>query len=574
MTPSLILVAVLTAAVLLAWARLLVWQSKAAPDQRAPGWRLGLLLLGQPLCAALLYLTLMPPPVRTAAGTLVVATRGAARLPATAGSHVVALPEASLPAAVERVPDLGTALRRYPGDARIHVVGEGLTPRDRDAAAGRALSFSPVAEPKGIVRLDPPQRAAPGTSFGVDGQVGGYAGGTVELVDPAGRVADRASLSGEGSFALRGAARAAGVALFRVRVRDAGRNVVEEAAVPLVTADETPPRILMLAGAPGPEPKFLRRWAADAGLSLHAQFPTGGGMAIGDVALPINGSTLGRFDLAILDERSWGSLGPGERAAMAGAVRGGLGLVLRVTGPLPDTTRRQWQALGFNVAGGADTATFRLEGAGGPLTRRALRVSGRDLLPLLRDAQGRPVAHWRAEGRGRIAVWPITDSFVLALAGSSARYAELWSDAFGVLARGREVALPRIDGVARATERSVICGLSAGAAADTPSGTTVRLLVEAPSSCAAFWAERPGWHQLRSGRASSPFYVHEREALPGLHAADARHATARLSSVASAANDRGGLRPGSSWPWFFAWLAVSAGLWWSERLRRAAPPNL
>lgn len=572
MTPPLILALILATTVLLATGRLIWWQSTAAPGAKAPAWRLALLLVAQPLCALLLYLTLMPPAVKTAAGTLVVATRGAGRLPASLGGHVVALPEASLPATVERVPDLGTALRRYPDADRIVVVGEGLPPRDRDAAEGRAMTFEPGAPPRGIVRLDLPARAAPGARFTVGGRVAGYADGSIELLDPAGRPTDRALLNDGGGFVLGGVARAPGVALFRLRVRDDDRDIVEEANMPVVTAAEPPPRILLLAGAPGPEPKFLRRWAADAGLSLHAQFPTGGGMAIGDPILPINGATLARFDLAIVDERSWASLGAGERGALVGSVRNGLGLILRITAPLPEATRRQWQALGFSVTGGSEIAAVSLADKEAPLTRRAVRIDGRDLLPLLRDRAGVPLATWRQEGRGRVAVWPLTDSYTLALGANAARYAEIWSDAFAILARGRQVGLPRLDGVARARERTILCGLAGDADLRGPGGATLRVLVERPSACGAVWPERAGWHQLElAGGVIWPFYVNDAAALPGVRAAEARRETLRLIGETAVSSGGSGTqsRPSSSWPWFFAWLAASGALWWFERARAA-----
>jgi hypothetical protein len=574
MTLQLLLAAILGAAVLLAMARLLHWQSTAPPAAKAPQWRLVVLLAAQPLCAALLYLTLVPPPVTTAAGMLVVAARGAGRMPMSIGQHVVALPEASVSTAIERVPDLGTALRRYPEAQRIVVVGEGLPRRDREAARGLPLRFAPGEPPRGIVRLDLPPRAVPGAGFAVGGRVAGHAGGSVELLDPAGRVADRAILTSEGTFALRGVARAAGVALFGLRLRDDDGDIVEAAAVPLVTAAEVPPRILLLAGAPGPEPKFLRRWAADAGLALHAQYPTGGGMAIGDAPLPITASTLARFDLAILDDRSWAALGAGERAALVGAVRGGLGLVLRVTAPLPDATRRQWQALGFTVTGGSEVTAVRLAAREAPLTRRNVRVSGGDMLPLLRDSAGVPLAQWRQEARGRVAIWPLIDSYTLALGGTDARYAELWSSAFAALARGRPTALPRLDGVGRAGERALICGLDGDVDLHAPAGATLRLLADRLSGCAAFWPERAGWHQLQpAGGAAWLFHVVPGDALPGVRAAEARHATTRLASAAAAASDAATrTRPGSSWPWFLAWIAASAALWWFERAR-AAPSH-
>ena len=578
MSPQILLAALLAAAVLLAWARLARWHAAAPPEARSPTWRLAVLLAAQPVCALLLYLTLVPPAVRTAAGTLVVATRGAGPLTGAAGDHVVALPEASALAAAERVPDLGTALRRYPDTRRIQVIGEGLPPRDRDAARGVELSFKPGDAPTGIVRLDPPERVAPGAAFRIGGRVAGPGNAAVELLDPAGRVADRAPLDPDGGFALRGAARGAGAMLFRLRVRDAGRRIIEEAEVPVVIADDAAPRVLLLAGAPGPEPKFLRRWATDAGLELHTQLPTGGGIALGDEPLPINGATLRRFDLAILDDRSWAALAPGERGALIGAVRGGLGLLLRITGAVPEAARQQWRELGFAVSGGTEVASVRLAGQPAPanddgsLTRRAVRIAAADDVVLLRDAGGQALANWRAVGRGRVALWPLTDSFVLALGGADARYAELWSEAFSALARSRPAAVPDIPAVARAGQRVAICGLGADATVTPPDAGMTRLVVEPPTGCAAFWPSRPGWHLLRDGANAVPYYVQPANALPAIRAAEAREATLRLvgGSKTGGAVTAGRPRPGASWPWFLAWLATSAGLWWFERRRGVA----
>ena len=121
MSGSMLLSGLLALAVLLAQVRLVLRQQRAEPAQRSHGWRMSALLLGQPLCALLLYLTLFPPTVPGAARTLVVVTAGAkpSQLDAAdAGEPRVTLPGAPPMAGVERVPDLATALRRHPGTRR------------------------------------------------------------------------------------------------------------------------------------------------------------------------------------------------------------------------------------------------------------------------------------------------------------------------------------------------------------------------------------------------------------------------------------------------------------------------
>ena len=596
-------------AVLLAWTRLGFWQRRAPIAARSRGWRLAMLWLLQPVCALLLYFALLPPTLPTEAGTLVVATAGATGAGTQAtGDRLIALPEAPALPNAERMPDLATALRRYPGMQRLRIVGAGLEPRDREATNSMPLVFDAPALPRGVVGLDGPRRIAPGAAFRVGGRVNGVAGGTVELVDPAGRRVDAVPLSAKGNFLLAGTARVPGTATFTVRVRDAKRKPIEDVLVPVWTSAGTPPRVLLLAGAPSPDLKYLRRWAMDAGLALHTRINVGGGLQLGDAPLRLDASTLQRFDLVVLDERSWATLGASERASLMEAVRKGAGLLLRATGPLPDATRRQWRALGFALSTGADTAGAPLpapaideealrarrgpgtaDAAQAPngnavenitLTRRALALGGGDAVPLLRDADGKVLAIWRAEQRGRIAVWSVTDSFALVLSGEGTRHAQLWSEAFATLARVQSAAAPDIDAQPRQQQRMALCGLGEKPSVVAPNGQYTVLLPDPAagvSRCAGYWPQHSGWHLLRqtdreAGEQTWPFFVNATGAAPGLRAAELRDATLRLVDAPRLTDYKPGEpagtpRRGPSWPWFLAWLASTAALWWLERSR-------
>ncbi|WP_454827982.1 carboxypeptidase regulatory-like domain-containing protein [Pseudoxanthomonas wuyuanensis] len=616
MKPSLqLLVAVLLGlAVLIAWWRLLQWQRRALPGQRTRGGRRALLWLGQPLLAALLYLALLPPRVETEAGTLVVLTARAtaAQLGEQRGSDaLVALPEAPRLAAAEPVPDLATALRRHPDSRRLRIVGAGLPPRDRDAARGSGIDYLPAPLLRGIVELQAPRRVAAGDAFRIHGRVHSVAGGSVELIDPGAQRVDRLALPEDGRFVLSGASRVAGLATFRLRLRDAKQQLLEEIPLPLQTIGGAPVRVLLLAGAPGPELKYLRRWASDAGLQLHTQISVGGGLQLGDAPLALNAANLRGFDLLVMDERAWNGLGTGAHDAVAEALREGLGVLLRATGPLAERDRRQLRALGLDLDSGRESASVRLPQSPGDeaalrarlgpgsreapladkqpppklpeLSRRVLRIGGDDVVPLLRDGEGKLLAGWRAEGRGRIAVWTLTDSFKLVLSGRDDRHAELWSQAFATLARGAALTVPAVDDNARQGQRVAICGLNAEGDADViaPDGSQVPLRIDAATgqrACAAFWPQHSGWHRLQQGEEQpSPFFVHASDTAPALQAADLREAMLRLTGERPAAStavpsDRPGHR-GSPWPWFLAWLLAAAALWWFERSRLGRPSS-
>jgi hypothetical protein len=597
MTAKLILAGVLVVAVLAAWVRLVLWR-RAAPA--SPVWRFTTLMALQPGWAVLLFLGLFPPDLPVPGGVLTILTANA---PATAtGPHPVAMPEAPA-SGVERAPDLGTALRRYPDTRRIRVLGDGLTARDRDAAHGLTVDFTPGKSRPGLTSLTPPVRIAPGMRFQAGGQVAGLPGAVVELIDPAGRVTDTQPADGDGRFIVSGTARAAGLVTFTLRIKDLSGRVVEQSDLPVRIEAESAPRLLILAGAPGPEVKYLRRWATDAGFAVNTQMSAGGGIQLGDPAIGINGATLRQFDVAVIDDRRWA----GEREAVLAAVRDGMGLVLRTSGPLDGGGRAAWRTLGFSLTGPdtlspvalppvADQSIARTRSGIGSadapadldtgeavipeLSRLAALPGGGDAIPLIRDAGGATLSAWRAMGLGRVAVFTGVDSYGLTLTGHAALYGDWWSGMLSAVARPAAGA-PVVSGLAWAGDRIALCGLSANARVEQPDGALTTLIADpAAGGCAGVWPAGSGWYLLRTAGANgaeqvSPFYVQPADGLPGVRAARDRDATLMLGRSAKVTSSTAAARtqPGPSWPWLLVWLVVAAVLWWFERstLGRAVP---
>ncbi|RZJ95588.1 MAG: carboxypeptidase regulatory-like domain-containing protein [Brevundimonas sp.] len=597
MSPPWILACVLTVAVLGAWIRLALWR-RAAADRRGASWRFAVLVALQPVCAALLFFGLFPPDRPAPASAIMVATAGAPASLSGDGARLYALPEAPPIPGAERAPDLGTVLRRHPGVRRIAVVGAGLTARDREALGDVAMTFRPSAGPKGLVTLNGPDRVAPGAAFIAGGQVDGVAGGRAELLDPAGRVTDAQPLAADGGFALNGSTRAAGLTAFEVRIKDARDQVIETAALPVRVEPTARPRLLILAAAPSAEVKYLRRWATDAGFDVVAQISIGGGVEVGDPQARMDAAALGRFDAAVIDDRSWRALGGGRSAVLA-AVRSGMGLVLRPTGPLDAGSAGDWRALGFSLSGQGGLTSLALPAARGEaaqrtrlgippadqsldagfgeavapdLQRLGLIPGGGETAPVLRDAKGTTLAAWRAFGRGRIAVFTPVDSYALTLTGRRDLYAEWWSDLLSTTARPGP-ASPAMPGKAWEGERTVVCGLKSGAKAESAS------LIVDPAGCAAFWPARAGWMSIDSGDgAMTPLFVHGADSLSALRTRRDRDATLMLPKTAPGAPPAE-RAPGSPLPLMAAWFVASVALWAFERSRLGrrrdtAPPPL
>lgn len=586
MPPAQAVAWLLALAVLLASARMLWrWRSPAAVA-RPQAWRAGFLLAAQAGSAVLLYFTVFPPAQPLPAGTLTVLTARAAEVgTATVRGPVVALPEAMPTGArwigAERIPDLATALRRHPATRTVHVVGAGLPARDLPAARGLDLRFHPAPLPPGVAELSLPQDVASGRTFRVQGRVHGIGEGRAELLDPAGRRVASASLSGSGAFALYASARAAGPAMFALRIRGPGGRVVETVQLPLQVAPARRVRALVVAGAPDAELKFLRRWALDAGIDMDARIELGAGLRIASARTALDAASLDRLDLLLLDERSWRGLGAGQRAAVLAAVDRGLGLLLRLSAGATAGDRAALRTLGFS-ARAVSAREVRL-GAGfvragdavdalPPIVRSPVQAVAADGVVALSDAAGSPLASWRARGRGRIGVAGFDDSYRLVLAGRQDAHGEAWGRLATVLARApSRTPEPRIQ-AAPPGERSVVCGVSGDAEVVAPGGARARLLPDprtGASACAGFWAEQAGWHLLRMGGRETRFHVPAATQLATARARALRDSTQALAGATRAAPAAAAvLAPGPRWPWFAAWLLLTAALWWLERSRQ------
>ncbi len=572
MNASMIVAIVLTVAVALASWR--AW----IPNRGA--WALRVVV--QIFAALLLYFCLFPPATREefAADELVVLTPGTtpaqlAALPPTA--NVVALPGIDVPRAIGRVPDLGTALRRHAGVRSLRIVGGGLPSRDRDAARGRVAAFDAAPLPRGLVELDAPASVPAGNLWRVDGRAADVADGRVELRDPSGTVVAAQTLDGQGRFVLRAGAKGEGTALFALRLLDRDGKQVDAASLPLAVRAGAPLKILLLAGAPDPELKYLRRWAADAGFALDGRTVLSDGVALTEGAPALDADALSRADIAIVDERAWVALDAQAKRALVAAVRDGLGLLLRASGPLSEPVAADWAELGYRIRAAASAQPIRLDRTlglaepGFALTRRALAAESTDAATLLRADDGSALAWSRNLDRGRVALWLPADTYRLHLGGAGAAFGTLWGDALAAVARARGEAAPTLPAAAWTDERATFCGLAGDASIENEAGARTGLIVDAATRCAAYWPDAAGWHLLLGSDRRWPFYVRARGEAAGLAAGESLRATRALvgASVSAAAPTERSV-PLPRWPFFLAWLAAAASLWWLERSRPQA----
>lgn len=571
--------------------RLLLWQRSAPVPDRSPRRRLALLAGLQIAIGLLLFLSLFPPSDTVRTGALIVATAGSGMpVDRQPGDVLVAMPEAGAIEGALRTPDLATALRRFPDASEITILGQGLVPRDQEIAP-QGLVFDAPASPPGLIEVAMPEPVAAGASFSVGGQMGSLPRGSIELVDPAGTLVSRRPVAAGARFIVTGTARTPGLALFLLRLRDSAGEVQEQLVVPVQTRSEAPPRVRVLAGAPGAETKFLRRWAENASIDLKVDIDVGAGVQLGDGRMALTRDSLAEVDLVVIDDRRWETLAATERARLRAAVSEGLGLLLRPTGVLSPSSRSEWAAMGLTLTGPDDSVATQLdpsseiEDAAGvtgtrareplpELTRRDLADRGVQAVSLLKGLDGVPLASWRSQGRGRVGLWTITDSYALVLTGEQQRYADLWSTLFSTLARASDDSRVRIEGPILTGRRASVCRIDGSATVLAPDGTSRALLNDPLTSdhaCGAYWPTQDGWHVVRDGRGrETPFFAQSASSAPSLAAWTDRQATVALTggeAIARGNSTTGS--PGSPWPWFAGLLIVAGLLWWLERNRPA-----
>ena len=378
---------------------------------------------------------------------------------------------------------------------------------------------------------------------------------------------------------LRVPARALGPLPLRLRALDADEQTLDVHDFRIDVTAPRAPKVLLLAAAPGPETRALRRWAVDAGLDFDSRIQFAPGLVQGGRALAPSAEELAALDLLIIEERAWAALGAGGRAAVLAEVENGLGLLLRLTAlPNPGLLAELREA-GFAIerVPGATSAQARLPKAPTRLRQLPIRVVSAQAVSAVHTDEGEPLALWRARGLGRLGLIWLTDSYRLQAAGHADAYAGLWSRLTSDLARAPEAAaraprlrLPRGQTQAWAGERIELCGLRGAPSLFAPDGARLALAAPDAQGCVAALPGLPGRYRLAEGESTTlDFEVRDPVQDAALYAADLLGRTRAVASAPAAGEDSSGTLyvAGDFRPWLLALLALLGLLWWLERPR-------
>ena len=391
---------------------------------------------------------------RAEAGAAIVATEGATpsvvrRLADSAHAPIYVLARAgdarSFGAAARPTPDIAAIMRDAPSIGRLIVTGWGLDSAELADAGRRSLTFIPEPIPPGVATVRWSSQVPLGGRLVVRGSTTGVpAGSLIQLIGPEG-IADTGRITPDSTFVLGVRPPAAAHLRYALRIALAGGSVVAE-TLGTAVVDRPPPSVLILDRAPSFESRYLEDWLRAAGGSLAVRTAISRGRyrtrylnrSTADLSR-LTVSALRSFDVVVLGMRTLAGLPPAERSALVSAVRdGGLGVVLRA-----DDARPGGGAMleGFSLAAsGSSDRTSRLAWAGDsggqPVGLAPLALGGdAGTRPLATDSGGRPVAAWRRQGVGAVAVTLATTPSRWRLSGETERFASYWSLLLGAVSR-------------------------------------------------------------------------------------------------------------------------------------------
>lgn len=347
---------------------------------------------------------------------------------------------------------------------------------EMEALAGvaeRAPLLARLPERTALLEVSAPRRPTAGRAAALPVRVRGLPGDTLllRLEDALGELDSLRLVLGPGG---------AGEAAFRLRPRRAGwaewtvRGGGREARTGAWVSPARPPRVLVAAGAPGWESRFVVRALEESGAAVELVQPLGRGLSVrqGPPAVPADAGALGRFDAVLVLEGAELDA-PRRRALAAYAARGGG--VLAVGSALRGVDLQLAAADGESAEVAGDAIRWTLPAELAPLpaaegVRSSLTPLGR-LRAGAREAASSPaggVLALRPLGRGRAAALGVTESW-------------RWRMEAGRVEEHREFWRSLVDWLASAPRDSVLVEVAAPVA---PVGAPAAVRVFAPGDAA------------------------------------------------------------------------------------------
>lgn len=311
------------------------------------------------------------------------------------------------------------------------VVGEGLSTAILDQLTTHHFRYLAAAQPNGIIQLHIPDKIIVDQPQRISGLLKCTEKKLLQLVGPDGIEDSVTMAAGQNSFSLNFTPRQAGLMVYQLQ-RDGNSE-----PVPVEVIAEKKLRILFLQKYPTAESRTLKNFLAEKNHSIVLRNQISKGKysyefanAPAEKISSLSKTVLDQFDLLIADEATLSELSSFERTVFSTAVQDGLGIHVLLTGysknlnwllPTPQKTK-------------TDTINLSLSKTY-TLPRFEFEWSEADGLNSLLITPSGSLSGYFFQGRGKIGVMVLPETYPIRVQGNEKDYASLWTNLISRTAR-------------------------------------------------------------------------------------------------------------------------------------------
>lgn len=474
----------------------------------------------------------------------------------------------------------------------VHVFGYGLNEERWKGVATGPIVFHPASIDAGIVSADWNRTLASGEWLLLQGQYVNRTKTQVKLfLNGFNTMLDSVPVApGQTTaFQLRSVPKQNGRAVFTLLAMQ-GKDTLEKEPVPVEVVPPTATRLMILAGSPDFENRFLKDWLSQQGYAVAMRTLISTNKSDRSVYNAdrssidkINATALDSVDVLVSDEAALALLPASEKEAVYRAVTNrGMGLIIR-----GDTiaAAREWYTQPFRLYAVPGKSPVRLsltldqqQSQRLALTTaqpRFIRMQ-KGMQSLVTDSASNTLAAMVMAGAGKIMFTTMVNTYSWLLAGESGAYQSTWNLLLKKAGRQHNNAnvisiKPAIsfvdDPVDLAVETAADSVPGLQFFSTTPARLQDRNLPQRWHATA--WPVNGGWQELSSGNTGSAWYVYGVNDWKYVQAMRVRNATEAM--VRSWRNERleGDRSAPSERPvslfWFFLPFIISSSFLWAER---------
>lgn len=432
----------------------------------------------------------------------------------------------------ELIPDLYLFLQEHPELTKINLYGYGLEESQLQQLKDYEINFHPAATPSGVVSANWKRKINQTEPLVLQGTYHHAGKEPIKLVlKGLGLHLDSVKIKPETAtkFSFQTRPALSGRAVYEL-IAFSGNDTLVNEPVPFEMQEEKPMRILIIASFPDFEYKFLKNWLYEHQYPVIFRTQISKGKYSTDylntkqtLGNTINSVVLKNTDLLLTDEDTWGTLSAAEKAAINNEGKAGLGMIMRAKAAKPT----------------------------------------------------------RLNGRGKVVVTAVTDTYNLLLEGKKTAYADFWSGLIKSGGRKKQVVmdwqvLPEYPVVG--TKSRMLVAQATGSQMPkvimNNDMLALRQNMEKPFEWDAyFWPLQPGWTSAYLNGQPAWFYVYDSShwtSSKGYHKLQrtAAHVLQQKTMGKTIESTKMEVKTSSLWWYFLVFLLSTGYLWYETRFFR------